>query len=57
MLTAKFAELFRQGKVCAEDADDWIDRWHEGDSPETLSQYLGFPTLKDYFEWLDKYYK
>lgn len=35
------------GKQTVDDVDDWIDRWHEGDSKVSLHEYLGM-TWEEY---------
>lgn len=35
------------GTASVDDVDDWIDRWHEGDSDKSLHDYLGM-TWEEY---------
>ncbi|MDI6791768.1 MAG: hypothetical protein QME81_02710 [bacterium] len=36
-----FVDLCLEGRVMLEQIDDFIDQWHDGDSEESLYEYLG----------------
>ncbi|AMJ67175.1 hypothetical protein [Hymenobacter sp. PAMC 26628] len=40
-----------RGVALLEDADDYIDRWHEGDTGQTLHEFLGM-TRQEYNAYL-----
>ena len=42
-----FLGLCVSGEAKIEDVDDWVDRWHEGDSIVPLHEYLGM-TWEEY---------
>ncbi|HEY1931482.1 MAG TPA: hypothetical protein VGG99_05680 [Acetobacteraceae bacterium] len=48
-----FLELFRDGKVSAQQIADFIEAWHDSDPPErcTLAEFLGM-TEDEYTVWL-----
>lgn len=46
-----FMELCLQGKALPEEIDDYIDAWHEGDSDESLHEYLGMSS-EEYSLWI-----
>lgn len=48
-----FYELFSIGRVTIDDIDDYIDKWHNGDSRESVYDYLGL-TWEQYAKWVDK---
>lgn len=40
-----FVDACLAGDVLAQDIDDWVDRWHDGDVPDpslSLDEFLGF---------------
>lgn len=48
----KFMELYRAGKVSAEDIDDFIDKWHEDTNFKgPIYDFLGM-TRKEYMDWM-----
>ena len=53
--TAKpFLQLYREGQVGAEDIDDFIDSWHDGEEAEQsmpLHEFLGM-LQADYALWV-----
>ena len=54
-----YIKLLKQGKVTIEQINDFVDEWHDGDSPLSLHEYLGM-SLVDYRQWVaqgDKYLK
>ncbi len=51
-----FILLLGMGEVCADDIDDFIDRWHEGfheDKDQTLHDFLGM-TWEEYGGWVEQ---
>lgn len=51
--SATFFDLYRDGRVTAEQIDDFIDAWHESDESEhrPLAEFLGM-TEDEYSLWL-----
>lgn len=37
-----FLQACIDGDACLDDADDWIDQWHDGDTGVELIDYMGF---------------
>src|SRR3989442_1328158 len=48
-----FVEMCLSGDALAEDIEDHVERWHEGDSHASLAEYLGF-TDREYAVWVEK---
>lgn len=48
---ATFLEQVRAGTATAEEIDDFVERWHEGEGGESLREFLGF-TVEEYGRWL-----
>ncbi len=49
-----FLVLCLAGKAVASDVDTYVDRWHEGQAPDTsLADYLGFSPA-EYAFWVEK---
>jgi len=46
-----FVERCLSGQVLANEVDDVIDAWHDGDDPRTLREFLGFNEL-EYTCWM-----
>ena len=46
-----FIDDYILGNASYDDIDDYIDRWHEGDSDKPLHEYLGL-TFDEYSDWL-----
>ena len=43
----KFYQLFKNGLISADGVDDCVQEWHEGNSTETLRDYLGMNEMTD----------
>jgi hypothetical protein len=41
-----------RGDCLCDEIDDYVDRWHDGDSEQPLSEFLGF-TPEEYAVWLE----
>jgi hypothetical protein len=37
-----FVQACLAGQAQPDDIDDWVDAWHDGNSPESLQDFLGF---------------
>ena len=48
-----FVDLCLGGSVLAEEIDDFVDAWHDGDSSEPIYDYLGM-TRDEYGLWVEK---
>ena len=50
-----FVEKCLAGEALADDVDDYVDRWHdgEGDPNESLAEFLGFTDM-EYRLWAEK---
>lgn len=46
-----FIELVLDGQASCEEADDFVERWHESDSTMSLHKYLGL-SWEDYALWV-----
>ncbi len=46
-----FIEQVMDGQTSCADVDDFVDRWHEGDSAMILHEYLGM-SFEDYSLWV-----
>lgn len=56
MISPTFAQLLRAGYACQDDANSWVERWHDtGGAPHgvaiELREYLGL-TPTQYWRWL-----
>jgi hypothetical protein len=51
MSELNFVDACLQGEALIEDIDEYIERWHEGDSEKELHEFLGF-TKDEYELWL-----
>lgn len=49
---SNFMKLALAGEVLLEEIDDFVGRWHESDSSETLHDFLGM-TFSEYQMWVD----
>ncbi len=47
-----FIEQVMDGQASCADVDDFVDRWHEGDSTTSLHEYLGM-SAEDYGTWVE----
>ena len=47
-----FVALALNGEVLMDEIDDYVGKWHEGDSPLPLHEFLGM-TRDEYSLWLD----
>lgn len=50
---ATFVEKCLSGEACADQIDDYIDRWHEGTGSGELHKFLGF-TEAEYALWVER---
>jgi hypothetical protein len=48
----KFVDACIGGRCLSDEIDDYVDRWHEGDSRVPLSDYLGL-TPEEYSIWVE----
>ncbi|TXT39356.1 MAG: hypothetical protein FD138_106 [Planctomycetota bacterium] len=48
-----FVESCLDGEALAEEIDDFVDQWHEGDFECELAEYLGFSD-EEYAEWAER---
>ena len=48
-----FVNLFLSGEVFAHEIDDFVDAWHDGNDPQTLSDFLGM-TDDEYAIWVER---
>jgi len=48
-----FVDLCIKGKVSISDIDDFVDRWHDGNDPHTLHEFLGL-TEGEYALWVKR---
>ncbi|WP_404386458.1 hypothetical protein [Caenispirillum salinarum] len=48
---ARFIDRVLRGEVSVSAIDDFVDAWHDSDSPLTLREYLGL-TEAEYETWL-----
>jgi hypothetical protein len=51
MKTKTFIEQCLAGEAKADEIDNAIDHWHDGDSPLELYEFLGM-TLDEYAKWI-----
>lgn len=49
--TLRFVDACLAGDRLADEIDDFVDQWHEGESQEPLSDFLGF-TPEEYAVWI-----
>lgn len=47
-----FIDLCCKGEAMLGDIDDFVDAWHDGDSKESLAEYLGM-TGSEYELWVE----
>lgn len=47
-----FVDACLAGQRLADEIDDFVDQWHEGESQEPLSDFLGF-TPEEYALWVE----
>lgn len=47
----KYIELCENGELLLDDIDDYVDKWHESDSDQSLFEYLGM-TQQEYILWV-----
>ncbi|MFM9963067.1 MAG: hypothetical protein ACKV2Q_17815 [Planctomycetaceae bacterium] len=48
-----FVDSCLDGEALAEEIDDFVDQWHDGDFECELSEYLGFSD-DEYTEWAER---
>ena len=46
-----FMEKYLLGEVEAEDVDDFVDEWHEGEYTTSLAEFLGLSD-DEYWRWV-----
>lgn len=51
--TTTFVELVLRGEAVPAEINDFIDQWHEGEDPRSISEYLGF-SPGEYARWVEK---
>lgn len=51
--TLRFVDACLAGDCLADEIDNFVDLWHEGESQESLSDFLGF-TGEEYALWVEK---
>ncbi len=51
--TLRFVDACLAGDCLADEIDDFVDLWHEGESQEPLSEFLGL-TPEEYALWVEK---
>jgi len=47
-----FVELVLRGEVASGDIHDFVEAWHEGNDPRSISEFLGF-TPAEYARWVE----
>ena len=52
-MSSTFVQACLRGDASLEDIDDWIDRWHDGTSSESLPVFLGM-TENEYSLWVQQ---
>ena len=50
---AKFADLCLKGEACADEIDDFVDRWHESAADVPLHEFLGL-SRDEYALWVER---
>jgi hypothetical protein len=50
---ATFVELVLRGEAVPADINDFIERWHAGEDPRSISEYLGF-SPSEYARWVEE---
>ena len=48
-----FVNLCLSGEAFAHEIDDFVDAWHDGNDPRTLSDFLGM-TDEEYAIWVER---
>lgn len=51
--TLSFIDACLAGDCLTDEIDDFVDQWHEGDSQDSLSGFLGF-TPEEYAVWIKR---
>jgi hypothetical protein len=52
-MSDRYIDQVLDGRTLWTDADDFVERWHESDSTESLHEYLGL-TWDEYALWTEK---
>lgn len=52
-MSETFMEQLLDGRAFLDEVDDWVDEWHDGDSGDRLSAFLGM-TEEEYALWVEK---
>jgi hypothetical protein len=47
-----FLEQYLIGQATVDEIDDFVDRWHAGESTASLADFLGF-TASEYASWVE----
>lgn len=47
----KYVQLLAQGTVSEDQIDDYVEMWHNGQSDDSLHQFLGM-TWDQYSQWV-----
>jgi hypothetical protein len=50
-MTKTFIEQYLAGEAEADDIDDFIEEWHEGESAASLVEFLGL-SEEEYWRWV-----
>ena len=50
-MSETFVDLCLAGRARPEDVDEFVERWHEGSDPRSLSEFLGL-TDAEYARWV-----
>jgi len=48
---SNFIAMCVSGEAAPDDIDEFVDKWHEGDSKVPIDEYLGM-TRDEYFAWV-----
>ena len=48
---SSFIDMCLSGEALLDDIDDFVDRWHDGDSALPIHEYLGM-TRDEYLSWV-----
>ena len=48
-----FVNLCLSGEAFANEIDDFVDAWHDGNDPRTMSDFLGM-TDEEYAIWVER---
>ena len=51
--TKTFLEMCLDREASPSEIDDFVDQWHNSDTPGSLSEFLGF-TPEEYASWVEQ---